>query len=83
MKFFKQTSVAIVITLLVVALCCVWGYSRAYDGDAAVSTHYESDRSSGESNLNYYLGWVTDGARLFSPNTVDAIARENLFLDNT
>ena len=29
MKFFKKTSVAILLTALLVALCCVWGYSRA------------------------------------------------------
>ena len=26
MKFFKKTSVAILLTALLVALCCVWGY---------------------------------------------------------
>lgn len=31
MKFFKKTSVAILLTALLVALCCVWGYSRAYE----------------------------------------------------
>lgn len=25
MKFFKKTSVAILLTALLVALCCVWG----------------------------------------------------------
>ena len=28
MKFFKKTSVAITLTVLIVALCCVWGYTR-------------------------------------------------------
>lgn len=83
MKFFKKQSVAIVLTLLVVALCCVWGYTRVSDGDSSAASHYEPDRSSGESNLNYYLGWINDGARLFSANTIDSMARENLSLDNT
>ena len=83
MNFFKKTSVAVLIALLVVALCCVWGYTRANNESAEVSTHYQPDRSSGESNLNYYLSWVSDGARLFSANTIDTMARENLTLDNT
>lgn len=83
MNFFKKTSVAVVVAILVVALCCVWGYARVNNQDPAAGTHYEPDRSSGESNLNYYLTWVSDRARLFSADTVDAIARENLTLDNT
>lgn len=83
MNFFKKTSVAVVIAVLVVALCCVWGYSRAYETDTAPSVHQESDRNSGESNLNYYLNWISDSARLFSPDTIDTLARKNLTLDNT
>lgn len=83
MNFFKKTSVAVVVAILVVALCCVWGYARVNNQDPAAGTHYEPDRSSGESNLNYYLTWISDRARLFSADTVDAIARENLTLDNT
>ena len=30
MKFFRKTSVAVLLTALVVVLCCVWGYTRAY-----------------------------------------------------
>ena len=82
MNFFKKTSVAVLITILVVALCCVWGYTRVSDGDSAAS-HYLSDRNSGESNLNYYLGWISDSARLFNADTIDTMARENLTLDNT
>ena len=82
MNFFKKTSVAVLITILVVALCCVWGYTRVSDGDSA-SSHYLSDRHSGESNLNYYLGWISDSARLFNADTIDTMARENLTLDNT
>ena len=29
MKFFRKTSVAVLLTLLVIALCCVIGYTRA------------------------------------------------------
>ncbi len=83
MKFFKKTSVAVVISLLVVALCCVWGYTRAYDTSDQPTVHQEADRNSGESNLNYYLSWISDSARLFSADTIDTMARENLTLDNT
>jgi len=83
MNFFKKTSVAVVIALLVVALCCVWGHTRVENEDTAIGTHYEPDRSSGESNLTYYLSWVSDSARLFSADTIDTMARENLTLDNT
>lgn len=83
MNFFKKTSVAVVIALLVVALCCVWGYTRAYDTSDQPTVHQEADRNSGESNLNYYLSWISDSARLFSADTIDTMARENLTLDNT
>ncbi len=83
MNFFKKTSVAVLIAVLVVALCCVWGYTRIDSGDSSVSTHYQPDRSSGESNLSYYLSWIDDDARLFSANTIDTMARENLTLDST
>lgn len=83
MKFFKKTSVAVLVTVLVVALCCVWGYTRVYEETSSVTTHYQPDRNSGQSNLNYYLGWISDDARLFSSDTIDTLARENLTLDNT
>lgn len=81
MKFFKKTSVAITLTILIVALCCVWGYTRVYV-DAVPETG-GAERTAGESNLNYYLNWIDDGAGLFTLETIDALARENLNLDNT
>ncbi len=82
MKFFKKTSVAITLTLLIVALCCVWGYTRVYVVDAVPETS-GAERAAGESNLNYYLNWIEDDAGLFTLNTIDSLARKNLVLDNT
>lgn len=83
MKFFKKTSVAVVLTLLLVALCCVWGYTRVYVVNQSPETNISSEhRNAGESNLNYYLNWVDDGADLFSLETTDDIARYNLVWDN-
>ena len=56
MKFFKKTSVAITLTVLIVALCCVWGYTRVYV-DAIPETS-GAERTAGESNLNYYLNCI-------------------------
>lgn len=81
MKFFKKTSVAITLTVLIVALCCVWGYTRVYV-DAIPETS-GAERTAGESNLNYYLNWIDDDAGLFTLETIDDLARENLILDNT
>lgn len=81
MKFFRKTSVAILLSVLIVALCCVWGYSRVYDAEMQENgdgTH----QSAGESNLNYYLNQLDDRADFFSLETSDAIARQNLILDN-
>lgn len=81
MKFFKKTSVAIVLTLLIVALCCVWGYTRVYvDPVPQIDT---TERSSIEGNLNYYLSQIDDNAGLFTLDTIDTLARKDLVLDNT
>ena len=37
----------------------------------------------GESGLNYFLNWIDDGAGLFSMETTDTLARNNLDLNNT
>ena len=81
MKFFKKQSVAIVLTALIVALCCMWGYSR--DHMDLLPDSGGTDRASGDSNLNYYLSQIDDGAGLFSSETVDRLARKNLILNNT
>ncbi|MDO4517490.1 MAG: TPM domain-containing protein [Bacillota bacterium] len=81
MKFFKKTSVAVTLTVLIVALCCVWGYTRVYVD--AVPASAGSERTAGESNLNYYLGWIDDDAEFFTLDTVDELARKNLVLDST
>ena len=42
MNFFKKTSVAVVVAILMVALCCVWGYARVNNQDPAAGTHHFS-----------------------------------------
>lgn len=81
MKFFRKTSVAIVLTLLIVALCCVWGYTRVYVDPAPQIDTVE--RNSTEGNLNYYLSQIDDNADLFTLDTIDTLARKDLVLDNT
>lgn len=81
MRFFKKTSVAVVLTILIAALCCVWGYTRVYVDTVPESSGAE--RAAGESNLNYYLNWIDDDADLFTLETIDQLARKNLVLDNT
>lgn len=86
MRFFQKTSVAVLITVLVVALCCVWGYSRVYDFSAVMSTQeptHRDEQQAGTSNLNYYLRLVEDKANIFDLTTTDAIARCNLVLDSS
>lgn len=82
MKFFQKKSVAIVLTLLLVALCCVWGYARVY-ANAHPQAEGEESQRYGENNLNYYLNLVDDGADLFTMEVTDQIARKNLSLNNT
>ena len=82
MKFFKKPSVAILLTVLLVALCCVWGYSRAYESSEAAHEGEISLRA-GENSLNYYLNWIDDEADLFTMETTDTLARNNLDLNNT
>ncbi len=82
MKFFRKTSVAILLAVLIVALCCVWGYSRVYDAQPPQGAGDNTHQSAGESNLNYYINQLEDKADLFSMATGDAIARKNLAMDN-
>ena len=83
MKFFKKTSVAILLTALLVVLCCVWGYSRAYEATHSDPDSVVQSQRAGESGLNYFLNWIDDGAGLFSMETTDTLARNNLDLNNT
>lgn len=83
MKFFKKTSVAITLTVLIVALCCVWGYTKAYLSSQATEETSTQTQRAGESNLNFFLNWIDDGANLFTMETKDTLARNNLDLSNT
>lgn len=82
MTFFKKTWVAVLLTVLIVALCCAWGYNRVADNTQVQGYYPGNNQNAGESNLNYYLNWVDDSADLFSMETIHTIARENLVLDN-
>ena len=85
MTIFKRFPVAVVICALVIVLCCVWGYSRVYEPPADTGNEAFSGEHhrAGESNLNYYLGWIDDEAGLFTMDTADTNARRNLELDGT
>lgn len=81
MKFFRKTPVAVFLTALVVVLCCVWGYTRAY---TSVQQQEETQsQRAGENNLNYFLRQFDDAAGLFDLETSDALARSDLDLNNT
>ena len=79
MNFLKKTPVAIVLTVLVVALCCVWGYTRAADDTAPPGG--SSSLSAGQSELNYYLDWIDDQADLFTLSTKEQLAQYSLSMD--
>lgn len=83
MNFFKKTSVAVTLTVLLVALCCVWGYTRAYLSNQPEPESSGQNQQAGENNLNYFLNRIDDGADLFSMETTDTLARNNLDLSNT
>ena len=86
MTIFKRFPVAVVICAAVILLCCIWGYSRVYEPPADAgdsSSEAEEHHRSGESNLNYYLGWMNDEAGFFTKETAETIARRNLSLDGT
>ncbi len=83
MKFFRKPSVAILLTVLLVALCCVFGYSRAYESNQSNHNENEQTLLAGENSLNYFLNWIDDKADLFSIETADTLARNNLELSNT
>ena len=80
MKFFQKTSVAVLLTLLVVALCCVLGYTRAGAGHGQ-GVSAPPAQQAGESGMNYFLNWIDDGANLFTMETTDTMARDNLSLN--
>lgn len=81
---FKRFPVAVVICALVILMCCALGYSRVYvppeeNEGASDGSHHRA----GESDLNYYLSWMSDEAGMFTMETADTIARRNLSLDTT
>ncbi len=85
MTIFKRFPVAVVLCAAVILLCCIWGYSRVYEppADDGEETSSAEHHRAGESDLNYYLGWMDDEAGFFTMETADTIARRNLSLDTT
>jgi len=83
MTIFKRFPVAVLICAAVIALCCYWGYSRVYVPPEEDESTSDNGYRAGESNLNYYLDWMQDDAKMFTAETADTIARRNLSLDGT
>ncbi len=79
MKFFRKTSVAVLLTLLVIALSLRhWLHPGRPQHPQDISD--APAQQAGESGLNYYLSWIDDDAGLFSMDTTDTLARSNLSL---
>ena len=84
MTIFKRFPVAVLLCAVVIGLCCFWGYSREYEPPEESGEDISTNgHRAGESNLNYYLGWMKDDAAMFTAETADTIARRNLSLDGT
>ena len=77
MKFFRKTSVAVLLTLLIIALCCVIGYTRAAPNTPQDISDAPAQQA-GESGLNYYLSWIDDNAGLFSMDTTDTLGKVDI-----
>ena len=84
-NLFNRFPAAVIIMILVIVLCCMWGHSRVSvpEQEPAEQTAANDGRRAGESNLNYYLRWLRDDGEMFTLNTADTIARRNLRLDVT
>lgn len=84
MKLLNRFPVAVVLTALIIVLCCVWGYSRVSVPTSEMEEIAPTETGrAGESNLNYYLRQTQDDAGIFTLETADTIARRNLTLDNS
>ena len=70
MKFFKNHTVAMILTILAIAGCLFYGYRTRPDESAADQTALEYGRE----NYEAYLGWISDGADLLSDETEQKVA---------
>ncbi|MFQ9411951.1 MAG: TPM domain-containing protein [Evtepia gabavorous] len=59
------------------------GLFSAYEASHSDPDSVVQSQRAGESGLNYFLNWIDDGAGLFSMETTDTLARNNLDLNNT
>ena len=70
MKFFKNHTVAVILTVLVIAGCCVYGFVTRPNETAADLAPLEYGRE----NYAAYLGWIDDGANILSDDTEREVA---------
>ena len=70
MKFFKNHTVAVVVTILVIAGCCVYGFLTRHNETAADLDPLEYGRE----NYQAYLGWIDDQADILSDDTEREVA---------
>ncbi len=70
MKFFKNHTVAVVIAVLVIAGCCIYGFVTRPNETAADL----EPLAYGRENYEAYLGWIDDGADLLSEDTEREVA---------
>ena len=75
MKFFRKTSVAVLFTLLVIALCCVIGYTGP---PPTPPGHLRCPRPAGRRERIKLLPQLDhdDDAGLFSMDTTDTLAEQ-------
>jgi hypothetical protein len=79
MKFFKNHTVAVILTVLVIVGCLAYGF---WSGTQAPAPDLNADQYA-RSNYESYLGWISDKADLLSADTEKAIAMYNASLDHT
>lgn len=70
MKFFKNHTVAVILTVLVIVGCCVYGFVTRPNETAADLEPLEYGRE----NYAAYLGWIDDGANILSDDTEREVA---------
>ncbi|MCI8527178.1 MAG: TPM domain-containing protein [Oscillospiraceae bacterium] len=77
MKVFKNHTVAVILTLLVVAGCVFFGFVRR----PAQAVADMDNRSYAEAHYQSYTDWISDEAGILSQETETVIAKYNAALD--